>query len=266
MAAYRNVLDYFKSIKLIMGLAKRDFMTRYIGSYFGVLWSIVSPIITILVYWFVFEKGLRASAPTENTPFILWFISGIIPWFFFSDSLNGATNSFFEYSYLVKKVLFRISILPIVKIVSNFFIHFLFLVILVCLFIAYGRPFSIYYLQVLYYSFSMFILLIAISWITASIILFFRDMGQIISILLQFGMWLTPIAWPSTILPDNLEPFFKLNPVYYIVEGYRDSMINHIWFFHRYNQTMYFWILTICLLFLGFFIFKKLKPHFSDVL
>ncbi|MFS0836683.1 ABC transporter permease [Paenibacillus sp. 1P03SA] len=260
------IKDIYKLRKVVFSLARNDFKARYVGSYFGLLWAFISPFMTIMVYWFVFEQGLKVSAPDENIPFILWFLPGMIPWFFFSDTLNSSTNSLLEYNFLVKKVVFKVSLLPLVKILSSLFIHVFFVILIFLFYIFYGYPFSIYNLQAFYYSFCLIILLIGISWLTSAITPFFRDMTQVVSIVLQFGMWLTPIVWSTSIIPDKLALIFKLNPLYYIVEGYRDSFINHVWFFHRYNQTLYFWLVTIILLLIGTVVFKKMKPHFSDVL
>lgn len=260
------IIDAFNLRNLIFTMAQKDFTSKYVGSYFGLFWALVNPFITIFVYWFVFEKGLKATSPIEDVPFILWFICGIVPWFFFSEAWSSASNSLLEYSYLVKKVVFRVSVLPIVKIISSLFIHMFFIIVIFIFFGIYGYEFSYYNFQFLYYTFCMIVLLIGLTWITASIIPFFKDLGQIVAIFLQFGMWLTPIAWPAKILPDHIAEWFKLNPMYYIAEGYRDSFINHIWFYHRYNQTLYFWIITFFVFVLGAYCFKKMKPHFSDVL
>ena len=109
-------------------------------------------------------------------------------------------------------------------------------------------------------------LALAISYATSAIVIFFKDLGQIINIFLQIGMWMTPIMWSYTIVPKQLQWIVKLNPMYYIVEGYRDTFINHVWFFQRYFQTIYFWVIALGLFVIGAIIFKKLKPHFADVL
>lgn len=260
------VRDTFNMRSLILKLAKNDFESRYAGSYFGLVWGFIQPLVTILVYWFVFEKGLRVGSPVENVPFILWFMTGIVPWFYFSDALNSATGCLIEYSYLVKKVVFKVSVLPIVKLLSALIVHVFFVLLIFFVFCVYGYKPCIYNIQFIYYSFCMIILLLGVCWFTSAIYPFFKDLGQIINILLQFGMWLTPILWSADTLPANLQKIFKLNPLYYIVEGYRDTFINHVWFYHRYNQTIYFWMITIFMFFIGASVFKKLKPHFSDVL
>lgn len=252
--------------KLITNLSLNDFKIKYAGSYLGMTWAFVQPIVTILVYWFVFQYGLRTGSPEEGVPFVLWFVTGLIAWFFFSDAINNATNSFTEYSYLVKKVKFKISILPIVKILSSFYVHIVFLIILTLLYIVAGNMPTIYFLQIIYYCFCLFCLVIAISYATSAIVVFFKDLSQIINIVLQVGMWMTPILWSYTILSEKLLFFMKLNPMFYIVEGYRDCFIGREWFYAKYFQTIYFWCFTMFLFLIGIYIFRRLKPHFSDVL
>jgi teichoic acid transport system permease protein len=117
--------------KLIWDLSKNDFKTRFAGSYLGIIWAFVQPIVTVLVYWFVFEKGMHASGINLRSgitaPFVLWLIAGLVPWFFFQEVLSGGTNALMEYSYLVKKVVFQIDILPIIKLISALFVHLFFI-------------------------------------------------------------------------------------------------------------------------------------------
>jgi teichoic acid transport system permease protein len=251
---------------LIWNLSKNDFKTKYAGSYLGITWAFIQPIITIIVYWIVFEYGLKAGAPIIGVPYIVWFMSGLIPWFFFQEALINATNCMIEYSYLVKKVVFKISILPIVKIVSSLFVNLVFIGFLFVVCAIYGFYPSQYTIQLIYYSFCTFVLVLGISYATGAMILFFKDLGQIINIILQIGMWATPIMWSYSIVPNRFQWIVKLNPIYYIVEGYRDTIINKVWFFQRYFQTVYFWVIALGLFMFGAIIFKKLKPHFADVL
>lgn len=253
--------------KLIGQLAKNDFRTKYAGSYLGITWAFVQPIVTVVLYWFVFEKGLR-SGQMMNVPFVLWLIAGLVPWFFFSDSWNGGTTSLMEYQYLVKKVVFQIDILPLVKIISAVFVHLFFVAFTLILYACYGYFPTVYALQIIYYSFCTLVLALGLSYATSAMVGFFKDLTQIIAIILQVGTWMTPILWSfdSIDLPGWLKVIFKLNPMFYVVQGYRDSLINHVWFFERTGTTIYFWIVTVVILGLGTMIFKKLKIHFADVL
>ncbi|WP_099466993.1 ABC transporter permease [Konateibacter massiliensis] len=270
MSFIESIKDVFGKRRLIMSLAAADFRKRFVGSYFGVAWMFVQPIVTIVIYFLVFQVAFRGNPPID-VPYIIWFIPGIIPWFFFSEALNHATNCLFEYSYLVKKVVFKVSILPLVKIVSCIFVHGIFLLIMMAVFFLYGKTPSIYWLQVFYYAFCMVILLIGLSFITASITVLFRDMAQIVNIGLQLAMWATPIMWHPQMeqFKGKLDPYlwvFKINPMYYVVEGYRASLISHVGFWELPGDTLYFWCFTLVTFVLGLTLFKKLKPHFADVL
>lgn len=259
------IVEIYKAKNILWNLSKNDFKTRYAGSYLGIFWAFVQPVITVLIYWFVFQVGFR-SAPIENFPFVLWLISGIVPWFFFSEALMNATGSLLEYSYLVKKLVFKISILPVVKIISALFVHVFFVVFTILIFALNGYKPNIYMLQMVYYSICALFLALSLSFATSAMVLFFKDLGQIINISMQIGIWMTPIMWNYTMIPVKYLWLFKLNPMYYVVEGYRDTLINQVWFWERFNQTIYFWSITTALFFIGIVIFKKLKPHFSDVL
>lgn len=266
----RSVITLLQELKnnktLILNLSKNDFKTKYAGSYLGIIWAFIQPVVTILVYWFVFGVGLRSGSPIKDVPFILWLMGGLVPWFFFQEALLNATNCMLEYSYLVKKVVFKISILPIVKIVSALFVHFVFIGFLFVVAGIYGFYPSVYTVQLIYYSFCVFVMVLGISYATCAIVIFFKDLGQIINIFLQIGIWMTPIMWSYTMVPESYQWILKLSPMYYVVEGYRDTFLNHVWFFQRYFETVYFWIITLGLFALGAMIFKKLKPHFADVL
>lgn len=265
-------VEIIQNRKLIFNLAKNDFKTQYAGSYLGIFWAFVQPIVTVVVYWFVFEKGLKAGEMNTKAgitvPFVLWLIAGIVPWFFFQDALIGAMNALTQYSYLVKKVVFNISILPVVKIISAIFVHLFFLFFTVVLYMAYGKIPDLYMLQIFYYSFCILVLVLGISYATCAIVGFFRDLTQIVSIVLQVGIWMTPIMWNIDTI--NISPkilsIFKLNPMYYIVAGYRDALINKVWFWEHPELTVYFWVLTVILFGGGLTIFKKLRVHFADVL
>ena len=263
-------IELFQNRQLIWKLAKNDFKTRYAGSYLGIVWAFVQPVITVLLYLFVFSVAFPsrtfAVKGDITIPYILWLIAGIVPWFFFSEALSNGTNALLEYNYLVKKVVFKISILPIIKIISALFVHAFFLVFTLILFSCYGYFPDLYTLQVFYYSACMFIFVLGLCYITCSIIIFFRDLGQIISIMLQVGIWATPILWNITTLSPKLRIIFKLNPMNYIVEGYRDAFIDKVWFWENFYSTAYFWILTMCVFAFGAIIFKRLKIHFADVL
>lgn len=266
--------DIVKSRKLIGSLAKNDFKQKFAGSYLGTIWAFIQPVITVLVYWFVFEKALNAGTQSTKAgiaiPFILWLIAGLVPWFFFSEVLACGTNAMIEYNYLVKKVVFKISTLPVVKALSSLFVHLFFIAFTVILYSVYQYFPTLYTLQLIYYSFCMFVLALGLIYALSAVMVFFRDMGQIVNVLLQIGMWMTPIMWNMDAMAGRIPGWamtiLKANPMYYIVNGYRDALYNNMWFWERPGMTAYFWIITTIVLVGGMAIFRRLQQHFADVL
>ncbi len=252
--------------EMIWDLAVNDFSTKYAGSAFGIFWAFVQPVITILMYWCVFEFGLKSTPPVQDVSYIFWFATGMVPWFFFSDALNAVTNCLIEYGYLVKKVVFDIELLPVIKILSALFIHLVFIGLLFLIAFANGEPLTASVVQVLYYLFCATVLVYAFGKFTSAIILFFRDLGQIVNIVLQIGLWATPIIWSYVIVPPKYQWVVKLNPVFYVIEGYRDSFITNQWFFEQPLLTAYFWGFALSMLWIGNTVFKRMRPHFADVL
>jgi ABC-type polysaccharide/polyol phosphate export permease len=113
---------------------------------------------------------------------------------------------------------------------------------------------------------AMIVLMTGLSWITSSLIIFVRDVGQVVTMVLQFGFWLTPIVWDVQMMPAKYQRIMKLNPAYYITEGYRNSFMSGTWFWEYPRWTIEFWILTGFVFILGAILFVKLRPHFADVL
>lgn len=251
--------------RLIVQLAIKDLKDKYLGSYLGVTWAIIQPVITILIFWFIFQVGFK-SMPIDNYPFILWLMAGMLPWFFFSDAVMNATNSVISNIFLVKNVVFRVSLLPIVKIISPLIIHAFFILFLIAMFLGYGYYPNIYFIQVIYYVIAMSVFILGLTWITSALVIFLKDVGHILSMILQFGFWLTPIFWSLKMIPEKYTFLIKLNPMYYIIEGYRNTFIFRSWFWQYPSQTLYFWSVTVAFLLIGSFVFKRLRPHFADVL
>lgn len=261
-------VELFQNRHLIWKLAKNDFKKRYAGSYMGAVWAMIQPVVTVAMYYIVFDKimGNGINRGTGDVPFVLFLTAGLVPWFYFTEALNNGTNAMLEYNYLVKKVVFKISILPIIKIIAATFIHIFFVCVLLVVAAIYGYYPTVYTLQIFYYSACLFIFVLALCYTTCSIVVFFRDLSQIINIALQIGMWATPILWSIDSLGAGWVIILKLNPLVYIVNGYRSAIYEHEWFFQDFFSTMYFWIVTVILFGVGAAVFKRLKVHFADVL
>ena len=273
MTAFAGLLrSIITGRKMIWELGKNDFKTRYAGSYLGIIWAFVQPVITVFVYWIVFEKALNAASQQTKAgitvPYVLWLVGGLVPWFYFSEVINSGSSCLLNYAYLVKKVVFRIEILPVVRLLSGMFVHLFFLAFTFVLYGIYNRFPGIYILQLLYYSLAMMCMCAGVCYITCSVAVFFRDILQIINIVLQVGVWFTPLLWnvEAVRMPGWLLTLVKMNPMFYIVNGYRESLIDQRGFWLHPRLTLWFWGVTLLLLLLGSHIFRRLQPHFADVL
>lgn len=261
----RLIKSAFAQRATIWRLAKYDIKSRYLGSALGSFWVFVLPLINLSIMWFAFEFGLKAKEQ-NGMPFILWLVSGMVPWTFFSEAVSASTGSIIEKSYLVKKVVFNVELLPIVKVAASATLFLFLMIVMVAIFSVYGIYPNIYWVQVPYYMTCLFFLIFGISWFTSSIVVFYRDLGQVISVLLQVGFWLTPIFWSPKILPKQFSFITFLNPMNYIITGFRDSFMFDNWFWENPMSTVYFWSVVTFFWIVGSCLFRKLRPHFADVL
>lgn len=252
-------------VSFIWQFALDDFKTKYAGSALGTLWAFLQPIITMVLYWFVFQLGFK-SQPIDNFPFILWLMSGLIPWFFISEAITNATASLVDYNYLVKKVLFNINILPLAKIISVLIVQIVLILFAIVCYMVGGYLPDIYYIQIPIYLFYMVVMVAGISYVTATLFVFFKDVIQIVSIVTQIFFWLTPIVWSLDVMPDAIQKVLVFNPFYYVVTGFRNAFVYKKWGNDSIIMTIYYWCAAILILLLGMRLFSKCKKHFADVL
>ncbi len=261
-------MEFFRDILLkwpvLLNLARREIRMQYVGSALGIVWQIITPLVMILVFWVVFSVGFRVQ-PASGVPFAVWLTAGMAVWFAFSEIVSGSVHAITSHPHLVKKVVFPVQALPVVKVISSLSNHLLFLGILVVLMLIQGVSFSFYLLQTVYYFFCMVVLALGIGWAVGALNVFARDTGRLVGVLLQVGMWATPILWDIKMLPEPWRSIFAANPMHYVVQGYRDSIFYSIPVTARLGETVFFWCITIALLGLGVFVFRRLRPQFADL-
>ena len=251
--------------KMATSLSKWEFKTRYAGTAGGFLWSLILPITMALIYWYVFAIGLRAQGP-DDMPFILWFLCGFIPWTAFNETIVNNVSSIIKNSNLVKNVLFPVEILPLINLIVSQITHLIFLTILLILLYCYKMPPNIYSLQIIYYFFALLIFSFGISMLLAALNVYYRDLSHALNVILNIWFWITPIVWPPSLLSSKMKFILECNPIYYIVNGYRESFLYHHYFWESMTSFYIFWITNITILFFGWCIFAKLKSDFADVL
>lgn len=257
--------ELFRSRRLVMDLTRREFRGRYLGSAFGLIWAFIHPTAMMLIYWIVFQYGLKAG-PVNGVPFVVWLLAGLVPWFYASDCILTGANVILENRFLVKKVVFRVSLLPVVRILSLLPAHLFFLVAIILIDWAYGFTPAVQLVQVVYYLFALCVFNVGLSWLISALVPFLKDLSQVVAVLLQVMFWMMPIVWPETNVKPEVRWLLFINPLYYIVQGYRDSLIAHVWFWQHPVATGYFWGVAAMLFAVGGMVFLRMQAHFADVL
>lgn len=250
---------------LIVSLSIRNFRSAYFGSVLGIVWVLIEPVIYVTLLWFFFTKAMKFNPP-NSYPYVPWLITAMSLWNLISTVLSSSPNLFKNHSFLLKRQEFHISVLPIVNILTALYVHAIFIVILIIVNLYSGIPFTFYWFQAVYYLFATCILLVGLTWITSTLALFVKDVSNIIGVILQIGFWISPIFWSIDTFPKGYQTLLILNPVSYVMEGYRKSFLYAEPFWKDVNGFVYFWSFTLIILAIGTYAFKRLRPHFGDVL
>lgn len=250
---------------MIWALTVREIQNRYAGTMAGVIWTFVHPVAIIGTFYFVFAVGFRMQT-IENIPYALWFVVGFVPWLLFSEALTSITTTITRNAHFIKKTIFPSEVLPLVHLLVSLVSHAIFGLVLFCLLIYYDIKFHIEQLFVLYYLFCLCALALGIGWFLASLQVFYQDIAHGLGVILNLWFWATPIVWSFEKLPEGYKDVLAFNPLSYVIEGYRSSLISEAAVSSTAWQGLYFWGVTGCIVLLGLYVFNRLKREFVDVL
>lgn len=256
--------ELWKNRKIIFSMGKSEFRNEYAGSALGIIWGIFKPFMLVAVYSLVFSGSNR-----DGVPFLIWVVPGLFLWTFLSDSLLSGTSAIRGNSHLVKKVVFPVSILPSTKIINHLFNHFIFMSISFLLLALLKMPFHWQMLQLIYYLVASIIFTIVVTRLLSAMAVMSVDIMHFITTIMQLLFWTTPVLWSSSHAPaftQKVLPILKLNPYYYLVEGYRNSFFSLKWFWEAPVATLYFWTITLILGIIGSYYYKRTRNEFADVL
>ncbi|MCI9246477.1 MAG: ABC transporter permease [Clostridia bacterium] len=200
-------------------------------------------------------------------PFFLWLIAGVVPWFYMSDMLTAGTDTIRKYSYLVTKMKFPISTIPTFISISKFIVHLVLVGIMMVIFICMGYPPTIYILQLPFYMLMMFIFFTIWSLFASLLSSMSKDFGNLVKSMVTAVFWLSGILWnPETIKVVWVKKLLMFNPVTFLTNGFRNCFINQVWFFEQPKRLLYFAIVTMIMLILAIWAYKKLRKEVPDVL
>ncbi len=264
-------MEYIKTLwknkKLVWQLGKSDFKNRFASTSLGAVWGFLQPFVFMITYVIVFEAILKTKS-NGNTPYAVWFIPAMAMWQTLNDMIISASGSIRQYSYLVKKVVFPVDVIPNISIVASSFVGiFLFLVSVgVCIFFDCSPNILI----LIYIIFAMYCFVIAFTRFTSAITTIIPDFANLLTIAMQLFFWFTPIIWNLSMLSEHhtILKLIQCMPFTYLVTGMRQVFINETNIITGNNgiYTIIFWTITIILFIWGNSIFKRNKKDFADVL
>ncbi|WP_099159467.1 ABC transporter permease [Virgibacillus ndiopensis] len=235
------------------------------NNYLGIAWELINPAIQIAIYWFIFGFGIREREAIDGDPFFQWMLSGIVIWFFFNPSIIEGSKSIYQRVQMLSKMNFPMSLIPNIIIFSKFYSHIGLLLITILILNLSGYPVSIYYLQLPIYIFASYLFIFALSLITSTLNTIIRDLQMLLQALLRMLLYMTPILWATSKLDGWIQIIMKLNPLYYLVEGYRYSLLGKEWYFiTNWQYSLYFWGVTLSLLVVGSMLHVKFRRRFID--
>lgn len=261
---YREHQGFWKQI---FRLSIIELEKSYKGTLFGLMWVVVKPAVTLLMFWFIFEFGIRNNAPVEGISKFNFMAVGFVAWFYMQDTILGGVRCLRKNTAFVTKIKFPISTLMTIMSISRLYVHFMLLILLIILLYISGIHFSIYNIQILYYLPLMFIFFLALSWTTAMYGGYSRDFENTVSAFIQGLFWISGILWNTYTIENPIIRFIMLfNPVNYFVNGYRRVFLYEEWFWNVGIENYIFFAELIVIIILGIYNYKKLRKGIADVI
>jgi lipopolysaccharide transport system permease protein len=248
--------------ELLMNLVRREVKGRYSQSFFGAGWAIAQPLATMAVFTIVFAR--LSQMPSGGAPYPLFAYAALVPWFFFSNSVASGTMSLVTYRNIVTKTYFPREIVPLAQIGSRFVDIAAASGLYVLLMIYYGVGIGRWGALVPLFLVLLVLFTVGVTLVTSALNVFYRDVNPVVQISLQLWLYLTPVAYPLSVVPERYRVFFLLNPLTGVIEGLRSVVL-----FGREPEWPVVGIsatLIVVLLVVSLILFKKTDRYFADVI
>lgn len=248
-------------------MARSDLVRTYRGSALGWSWAIIKPVITIFIYWFAMSLGLRKGQPHGDYIYFLWLIFGMVPWFYINDMLHRGTESMRKYKYLITKIHYPVSTIPTFVSLSNLFVNGVLLLVVYIISLAMGHPPTLYHLQIFFYAFLSFAFFTSWSLFAAPISAISADFSNLVKSVVFAFLWISGIFFDVDTLDNaTIATLLKLNPITYIVKGFREAFMSDAWFWEHPVRLAVFLAELLIMFLLGLWSYRKLRKEMPDVL
>ena len=262
--------ENFQNLYRIYCIAKYELLADMRDSKFGIFWNFASPAIQVLTYWFIFGFAW-SKAPVDGVAYLPWLVVGYAAWWFIQPCIQSGCNAVFSKTSVITRMKFPVSVLPATICAKEFFNHLCMLVIAFVTLAICGYKPNIYWFCLFYYGLCAFVFAEAVSLILSVLTMLWRDVRKLVTSLMRMLMYFSPVIWECHFgdsIPYHtvLNFMMKLNPIYYIVNGYRDSVFYYKGFWNHPALTIYFWMCTLILFVIGCILMYKFKRKFIDLI
>ncbi|WP_303021353.1 ABC transporter permease [Faecalibaculum rodentium] len=261
MQLFKNLYAYRELLKTNI---KKDIRGRYKGSFLGVLWSFINPLLQVVVYWIVFPYLMGRAADGEN--YLIYLITGLIPWTFFLTTVSGGTTVIKANSGIIKKVYFPREILPISTVASGLVNFFISCVIIVLFLLGSGVGVAVTIIQVPVIALVEAMLALGIVFILSALDAYIQDIENIVQFILNMMLYGSPIIYHLSQFSNAglLYRLISLNPMTVLINAYRDAFMYHTWV--NWESLGMVALLSLILVIIGYNIFRKLEKGFAEKL
>jgi len=252
--------------ELIRALVRRELTARYRGSALGVVWAMLTPAVMISIYTFIFAEifGARFGASGTAWDYALYLFCALLPWTAFQDSLQASSGVIVAHANLVKRVVFPLEALPVAQVSAALITQMLGTIVLLAATLLIRRELHASLLWLPALVLPQLVLMLGASWLVASLGVFLRDTGQVVSLLLVAWMFLTPIIYPEGIVPARYRAFIDANPFTPLVRNYRRIIIEGA--APDWTGLAYFTLFALAVFVCGYWWFARTRKNFADVI
>jgi lipopolysaccharide transport system permease protein len=262
--------QWWGKLDLLRTLVQRDLEAQYKGSILGNLWPLLNQLSQLLIYTYVFSIVLNVKLnlkglPANDATFGLWLFAGLLPWFAFTGGLSKAAASVVNQPNLVKKVVFPLTLLPLVPILSAFVESTFGLMALILLIAVLSQTVHTTIVLLPLIWLPQLLLTAGLGYLMAGFTVFLRDIPQTLAVVLNILFYLTPIVYPASVIPQEFREWvFWLNPLAAISEVYRDLVL--VGQVQHWGEWGLFSAVSLVFFVLGFWCYRRLRPGFADVM
>lgn len=244
----------------------RDIRARYVNSVLGIWWAVIQPLVLLTLYTFIFSRVMNArfGEGANNGDYALYLFCGLLPWLAFSDGVTRSASVLLEQTPLIKKVVFPSEILPVHVVLSALVVEFIGLLVLLGGTLLFGRPPSWTMIVLPVVVLLQFMFTAGVAWMLATLTVFVPDVRPAVNLGLTLWMFLTPIVYPATMVPERFRWLLSLNPMSYVVEAYRNAVLDHQ--LPAFGQLAVFAVFAATAFVCGHWVFNRSKQAFADFL